>query len=212
LSGEKSSGGKWIRVSPADYIPAAQRSATGANAVNWQFVVPVQRSGISPEKIMKRQGFPLRRSLFYGLTLLLVCVFIYLAVQGHRQEKQRQERGADMVETFQPTPMRVLAPQDLEITASSITLDRQNSNEEGPTDRHRIEIRNSGNARYCDIQLKLEYFGSGGAKLGSVERQVTKEIPPGKTLLEIDIRAADLPAGAVSYEPAIVYADIDSLK
>lgn len=154
----------------------------------------------------------MRRSLFYGLTLLLVCVFIYLAVQGHRQEKLRQEQGADMVETFQSTPMRVLAPRDLEITASSITLDTKNGNGEGPADRHRIEIRNSGNVRYCDIQIKLEYFGSGGAKLGSIERQVTKEIPPGKTLLDIDIPAASLPAGAVGYEPTIVYADVDSLK
>ncbi|MEJ2108793.1 MAG: hypothetical protein P8Z37_02555 [Acidobacteriota bacterium] len=159
---------------------------------------------------MKRQGSQLRKSLFYGLTLVLVSVFIYLAVQGNRLEKERTAKGTDVVETFEPTPVRALAPMDLEITAASISPDAKTMKPDTSVVRHKIDIRNSGDVVYSELQLELDYLDAAGVQIGSLLQQVKKEVPPGNTRLSIDIPRDKIPADTLGIHPKVVYADIES--
>lgn len=154
---------------------------------------------------MTQHGFKLRKGLFSGLTILLIAVFIYLAVQGNRLEKERQKREADVVETFKPTPVRALEPRDLEITAAFMEHDRPS----GAGEEHRIEVRNSGQTTYGEIRFKLEYLDAGGEELEPLFRNVAEAIPPGMTELIFEIPQDEIPSGAVDYVPSIVYADIE---
>lgn len=145
----------------------------------------------------------MRKGLFAGLTLLLIVVFIFLAIQGNRLEKERQRRDADVVETFRPTPVRSLEPRDLEITGAF--MERNNSGGTG----HRIEVRNRGEATYSEIRLKLDYVDAGGKTLEPVIRDVVERIAPGVTELTFEIPQDEIPAGAVDCIPSIVYGDIE---
>jgi hypothetical protein len=161
--------------------------------------------------MIMRQGFPLRKSLFFGLTLVLISVLVYLVVQGYRMDKERLQQGAaDVVETIKPTPIRALEPEDLEITAVSMSLDSNAANSQGTTTEHRIEIRNSGDISYYGIQLKLIYLDGSGAELGSQFQQVMEQIPPGLTVLSLKIPSSSIPQGAVDFRSTIVYADMES--
>jgi len=139
------------------------------------------------------------------LTLLLACVFVYLAVRGSRMEKQRSEQGESAVETFEPTPIRALAPQDLQITAASLS---PGNGDFRPAARHRIEIRNTGKATYSEVFLEMEYLDAGGGKLGSLARGVSEDIHPGSRRITLEVPDDAVPPGAVGFEPRIVYADI----
>ena len=150
----------------------------------------------------------MRKGLFSGLTLLLISVFIYLVIQGNRLEKERLQRDADVVETFQPTPVRSLQPDDLEITAASMEPESFAGNGGIAVARHRVEIRNSGEATYCEIRFKLDYLDAGGKKLKPVFQEVPETVPPGMTGLALEIPQNEIPAGAVDCIPSIVYADI----
>lgn len=176
----------------------------GTNTAIMRYTLPV--AGI----IMKKQGSQLRKSLFYGLTLVLISVFVYLAVQGNRLEKERMAKGADVVETFEPTPIRALAPMDLEITAASMSPDARTAEPDTSVIRHKIDIRNSGDVVYSELQLKLDYLDPAGVKIGSLLQQVTKEIPPGNKRLSIDIPGAEIPADTAGIRATVVYADIES--
>jgi len=158
---------------------------------------------------MKQHGFKLRKGLFSGLTILLIAVFIYLAVQGNRLEKERQKREADVVETFKPTQVRALKPRDLEIIAAFMEHDQPSGAGEAAGEEHRIEVRNSGETTYGEIRFKLDYLDAGGKELEPVFRNVEEAIPPGMTELIFKIPLDEIPAGAVDFVPSIVYADIE---
>lgn len=162
---------------------------------------------------MKRQGLPLRKYLFYGLTIVLASVFIFLAIQGHRVEKERMQQGSEIVQQYTPTPIRVLAPSDLEIPAATMIREAGNDNtgQQGAV-RHRIEIQNSGLVSYCEIQLNLDYLDAGARVLVSMHHTIKERIPPGNTILSIDIPADKIPAEATDCRPEIIYADIEPGK
>ncbi|MBN2320204.1 MAG: hypothetical protein JXR49_14060 [Acidobacteria bacterium] len=160
---------------------------------------------------MKRQALPpLRKYLFYGLTIVLISAFIFLAVQGRRMEKERLQQGSEIVQQYAPTPTRVLAPYDLEILKASMILP-QGSEKTGRqgTVRHRIEIRNSGTVSYCEIQLNLSYLDAGGTVILTIPHNIKERIRPGGTLLSPDISIDNIPAEAIDCRPKIVYADIE---
>jgi hypothetical protein len=150
---------------------------------------------------MKRQGLPLRKYLFYGLTLVLISVFVFLAVQGRKMEKEKLQQGAEIVQNYTPTPIRVLAPGDLEILSASMPLKQG-------VGRREIEIRNSGNVSYGEIQLILACFNAAGKMILEKPENIKRNIPPGNTVLVLDISMNGMPAGATDCRPRIVYADI----
>lgn len=160
---------------------------------------------------MKRQGLPLRKYLFYGLTIILVFAFIFLAVQGRRMEKEQMEQGSEIVQNYTPTPTRVLAPHDLEILTVSMVRE-QGNDETGPQGvvNHRIEIQNSGNVSYGEIQLDLIYYDAGGKEISTIPHNIKEQIRPGGTLLSVDIILHNIPAEAIDCRATIVYADIAS--
>ena len=163
---------------------------------------------------MKRQGLPLRKYLFYGLTIVLASVFIFLAIQGRRLEKERKKQGSEIVQQYTPTPIRVLDPSDLEILAASMIREPGNDNtgQQGVV-RHRIEIQNSGHVSYSEIQLELDYLDAGARVLVvSMQRTIKERIPPGNTVLAIDIPADKIPADSSDCRPKIIYADIEPGK
>ena len=159
---------------------------------------------------MKKQGLPLRKYLFYGLTIILVSAFIFLAVQSRRMEKEQKEQGSEIVKNYTPTPTRVLAPHDLEILSSDMILPRDNDkNGKQEAVRHRIEILNSGNVSYCEIQLRLTYLDANGKVILAVPHDIKVRIRPDETLLLPDFVVNDIPVEATDCRPGILYADID---
>ena len=154
---------------------------------------------------MKREGLPLRKYLFYGLTIILASVFLFLAVQGRRMEKEQMQQGSEVVQNYAPTPTRVLVPVDLEILTASMTR------EQG-TVRHRIEIKNSGRVSYSEIQLNLDYLDAGESVCVSIMHNIKERISPGDTLLWTDIPADNIPDEATDYRATIIYADIEPGK
>ena len=159
---------------------------------------------------MKKQGLPLRKYLFYGLTIVLASAFIFLAVQGRRMEKEQKEQGSEIVKNYTPTPTRVLAPHDLEILSSDMILPRDNDkNGKQEAVRHRIEILNSGNVSYCEIQLRLTYLDANGKVILAVPHDIKVRIRPDETLLLPDFVVNDIPVEATDCRPEILYADID---
>ncbi|MBP1624567.1 MAG: hypothetical protein H6Q07_2587, partial [Acidobacteria bacterium] len=52
----------------------------------------------------------IRKSLFWGLTLVLVVALISLIVRGRRLEKQQAGKSVEVVQESEPSPIRVLAP------------------------------------------------------------------------------------------------------
>ena len=159
---------------------------------------------------MKKQGLPLRKYLFYGLTLVLASAFIFLAVQGRRMEKEQGDQSSEIVKNYTPTPTRVLAPHDLEILTADMT--REQGNEKtGKQEavRHRIEILNSGKITYCEIQLRLTCLDATGKVILTKPQSIKEKIGPGETLLLSDLVMNDIPAEATDCRPEIVYADID---
>jgi hypothetical protein len=157
---------------------------------------------------MKRQGSQLRKNLFYGLTLVLVSVFIYLAVQGNRMEKERLKQKADIVETVEPTPIRALNPQDLEILHTPMAAGDALV-PGGPAAQYRIRVHNSGKITYSGMNIQLNFLDANGSELGSFSMDMKQKIPPGNTQLPVDIPADALPTGAMDFVPSIVYADMD---
>lgn len=162
---------------------------------------------------MKSQGFPLRKYLFYGLTIILASVFIFLAVQGRRIETEQMQQVSEVVRNYAPTPTRVLGPHDLKILTPSMLLPRgsENTGRQGDV-RHKIEIQNSGNVTYSEIRLNLRCFDASGKVILTIPHNIKERIPPGETLLSPDISMHNIPAEATDCRPKIVYADIDPGK
>ena len=158
---------------------------------------------------MKRQGSQLRKYLFYGLTLILAAVFVFLTIQGRRMEKERMLKGNEIVQKFDPTPIRVLAPQDIDITAFAMILQSGSKAEQHLIARHNIEIRNTGNVSYCEIQLKLDYMDAAGSVIASFPHNIKRLILPGERLPLSDVIMENIPAEAIDCRPSVIYADIE---
>lgn len=158
---------------------------------------------------MKKQGAQLRKYLFYGLTLMLVAIVVFLAIQGRRMEEERMNADTEIVQKFDSTPIRALFPPDIEILEASMTLEPGDETEQYYIAHHRIEIRNTGNVSYSEIQLKLDYLGAGGEVLASIPYNFKKLIHPGKTFLLADVITENIPVEVTDSIPFVVFADME---
>ncbi len=159
---------------------------------------------------MKRQGLSLRKYLFYGLTLVLASVFIFLAIRGRRVEKERMRQGSEIVQNYTPSPTRILSPVDLEILTASMVREQGNTTAALPgTILHRIEIQNKGRVPYGEIQIRLNYIDSGGTVVLSRFHNIIERIGPGNTLRLTGIREDNIPDEVNDCLLKIVYADIE---
>ena len=151
----------------------------------------------------------IRRSLFFGLTLILMLGFIFLTLRGCRQEEEPAGLPEETVEKSEATAVRALKPADLEIVRSKMVLERNAGTARASfSARHEIEIFNRGNVPYKKIQLNFVYLSRTGKVLESRTHSIDQIILPGATLKLTDIRMVGLSESASESRVSIIYADI----
>ena len=152
----------------------------------------------------------LRKSLFWGLTVVLVAALVSLIVQGRRLEKQ--QAGGKVMEVIQesrPSPTRILAPRDLEIVQQKMLLEKASDGKsQHQTARHEMEILNKGTVAYGRVQLNFEYLDRSGKLLATGNHVVEEAILPGTALRLADIIVEGLPVAIADCRTAIVYAEL----
>jgi hypothetical protein len=155
----------------------------------------------------------LRKSLFWGLTLVLVAALIALIVRGYKMEKEQANQPSEKVEEAKPTATRVLAPQDLEILSSKTAVEKS-ADPKDPSciSRHEIEIRNNGKVSFKDIQFRFTYLDRKGKESATKIHSTTQTISPGATLKLNDIAISGLPISTMDSKAAIISADIASVS
>jgi hypothetical protein len=154
-----------------------------------------------------------RKTLFWGLTLMLVAVIVSLVIRSRRAEKKHAQAVMEVVQQSKPSATRVLSPQDLVIVEAKMDLaggdgkplakDRNLA-----TAHHQVVVRNNGPVAYSNVQLKFMYLGRGDKVLESKTFIVAKPIPPGQTVSLGDISIESVPAAATHCTTRILYADL----
>ncbi len=150
----------------------------------------------------------MRKSLFWGLTVMLVAVLVWLVMQSRREEAQRRSGPVEIVKTARLSPTRVIAPKDLEVTGSPIEMAAERSKGVGRSQRGAVMIRNRGEIAYHNIMLKLDCFGSSGKTLHMQTRVIVGTLQPGQSLQVGDIPTEGLPPGTVRCTVTILHADL----
>ncbi len=151
----------------------------------------------------------LRKTLFWGLTLMLVAIIVSLVIRSRREEKSQAPRMSEIVQASKPTATRVVAPQDLEVVEAKMKLVEAAAKEQKEaTAHHEVVVRNSGSLAYDNMALRFTYLGRGDKVLESRIRVVSKPVPPGQTASLGDIVVEDVPAGAINCTVKILYADL----
>lgn len=145
----------------------------------------------------------IRKSLFWGLTLVLVVALVSLILRGRRLEKQEAAQATEVVRQSQPSPTRVFAPQDLEIEGSTM------QQSPGSVALHEVEIHNNGSVPYNRIQLEFVYLDREGKVLSTKTHSFNRaDIKPGQTFTATDIRIEGVPASASKFRATILFADM----
>ena len=151
----------------------------------------------------------IRKSLFWGLTLVLLVALVSLIIRGRRMEKGQAGRLVEVTQESPPSATRVLAPQDLQIVQSTTQLQEEPSGKrKSQTARHEIEIRNNGNVPYGRIQFRFDYLDRSRKTVATRNYSIVKTIMPGAALKLADIKADGIPALTASCTASVVYADI----
>ena len=151
----------------------------------------------------------IRRSLFFGLTLILILAFAFLSVRGCRQQEEPAAQPAETVEKSEATATRVLKPKDLEIARSKTDLEINTAKGKSSVSaRHEVEILNHGNVPYGETRLNFIYLSRTGKVTETRGYSVAQAILPGAVLKLTDIRMDDLPVSAMKARVEIVYADV----
>lgn len=151
----------------------------------------------------------IRKSLFWGLTIILVAVIINLMIQGRRLEKEGAGQVVEAIQESKPSSTRVLGPRDLEIVRSKIMVENESDmKRQSYTARHEIEIQNNGNVSYGEICLRFTYLDGKGDILATKTRSINRTLLPGADLTISDIMIGDIPATTTNSRATIVYADV----
>ena len=144
----------------------------------------------------------IRKSLFWGLTLVLVVALVSLIYKGRQLEKQEAGKPVEIVQQSRPSLTRVLNPQDLVIVDSA--MQRQSPD----VVSHSVEIRNNGNVGYGRIQLKFAYQNRSGKTLATKTKSILRPVAAGSSVRVIDLTVEGVPASAVKSEVTILFAEI----
>ena len=147
--------------------------------------------------------------MFLGLTLILLIALGALIIRAKKLEKEQAIKPVEIVQKSPSTAIRALAPQDLEVTRSKMQLAEENQNLLSA--RHEIEIRNNGNTRYGEIQLRFTYYDRRGRMLLYKSHTIGGGIMPGATLELTGIVFHDLPTAVHSCRVSIDYAELPSV-
>ncbi|MGA2260103.1 MAG: hypothetical protein ABSH28_01565 [Acidobacteriota bacterium] len=146
----------------------------------------------------------IRKSIFWGITLMLGTVLVWLVIQGRREETKQAAAPTEIVQTAKASPTRIFAPGDLEVGESREGV---TSKQATPAPIGKIEIRNHGKVAYHDIMLKLTCLGGGGKVLDAQTRLIPGTIEPAQVLALSDLTFEGIPRGTVRYDFSILYCD-----
>lgn len=151
----------------------------------------------------------IRRSLFFGLTLVLVVALVALILQGRREEKLQANQKSEVIKESAASPIRVYAPADLEIVRSTVEFGKKSD----PTAtalnaHHEVEILNRGQVPYRQIQLAFDYADATGKHLATKDYLLSSTILPSASLKVPDIAVDSIPLSSIDFKITILRADI----
>jgi hypothetical protein len=150
----------------------------------------------------------IRKSFFFGLTLVLVVALVTLILQGRKQEKLQASQKSEVIKESASSPIRVYAPSDLEITRSTVEFAKKSDGKtSSPGARHEIEILNKGKVTYREILLALYYSDLKGKLVATKTYLIRKPLLPATSLKITDIPSDSFPPSAKNCKIAILHAD-----
>jgi hypothetical protein len=153
----------------------------------------------------------IRKSFFWGLTIVLMVALISLIARSRRLEKQQTGKSEEVIQESKPTPTRVLAPQDLEIVQPLLRLEKESdSKNQSQTAWHEMEIHNKGKVSYNNILLAMNYVDRSGKLLATKTHYIEKSIRPRAAIKLDNIRIMGIPVHTASCRVEITCADIES--
>lgn len=145
----------------------------------------------------------IRKSLFWGLTLVLVVALVSLIIRGRQMEKRQAARPVEVTRQAPSSPVRVLEPRDLEIVRTTMQL------MPGHIAHHEVEIRNRGSVSYGGTLLKIVYQDRAGKALSIKTTALDKAIiPPGSSFKAPRIEFREVPASTEKFQVSIQYAEM----
>ncbi len=146
-----------------------------------------------------------RRSLFWGLTLLLGAVLVWLIINGRKEESRLASAPSEVVQTAKLSPTRAVAPSDLEVAEpDTARTDRKDLPDQlGP-----VAIHNRGSVAYHGTMLRLQCLDSSGKVLDTRTLLVPETIAPGQTITVGPITLEKVQHSTVRYHIGIAYSDL----
>jgi len=156
----------------------------------------------------------IRRQLFYGITLILLVVIIFLLLRGRSAEKERvtQKVKQEQIATEHPSPVRAILPRDIEIVNAGVSWTRNPAEKNASQARHDITISNTGGGSYVGLWLRIEYIDEAGRLVETRTHEVNEALPSGGTLRLSDISIDNLPDAASDFRATILSADLDNYQ
>ena len=155
----------------------------------------------------------IRRQIFFGLTLVLLAIVIFLLLRGRKAEQEWEAQNLDAEETQNApsSPTRLLTPRNLKLVQTRVSFESvpEAAEGKGPAAAHHdVTIRNSGDDAYDSLRLRLEYLDRNGKVLADRIHAVGESLPPRETLHLEDITIDDLPDGLTDCRVSIISADL----
>ncbi len=146
-----------------------------------------------------------RRSLFWGLTLMLCAVLAWLIINGRREEIRQTAAKSEVVQTAQLSPTRVLGAVDLEVSEPGPEGTRRGERQEllGP-----VTIHNRGALPYHNTALRLQCLDAGGKVVDNRVLMVPETILPGQSITIRDLVPDKLPRSAARCRLTVAYSDL----
>lgn len=147
----------------------------------------------------------LRRSLFWGLTLMLGAVLVWLIINGRKEEARLASAPSEVVQTARLSATRAIAPGDLEVAEAEVgRINRETALEQlGP-----VVIRNRGSVAYHGTMLRLQCLDSAGKLLDTRTHLAPDTIAPGQNITVGGIALEKVPHSTFRYRISIAYSDL----
>jgi hypothetical protein len=152
-----------------------------------------------------------RRSIFLGLMVLLGSVLVYMILGARKQEKRIVSPPAEIIRQSKPSPTRVLAPPDLQVTESAMEIlppPAVSGSVAEVSARHSVTLRNRGSGHYKAFMLRFNYLTSSGSGVESRSRQITLDLPAGGTVRLQDLLTEALPGKVRACSVSVTWADL----
>ena len=153
----------------------------------------------------------IRRQIFFGLTLVLLAIVIFLLLRGRKADKEWEEQNlkTEEVQNAPSSPTRVLTPRDLKLVQANVAFVPTSDEIEGKSSveaHHDIVVQNSGDDAYGGLRLRLEYLDRNGKVLVDRIHVVDESLSSRETLRLENIAINDLPDGLTDCRVSIISA------